>query len=63
MRTEVARLKAEPQRAPGERDILKKAAAYLAKQSGGSTHSYGSWIVFADEYQEVMLCPPPKFQA
>ena len=34
MQAEVARLKAELRRTTEERDILKKAAAYFAKQSG-----------------------------
>lgn len=34
LRTEKARLKAELKRAQEERDILKKAAAYFAKESG-----------------------------
>lgn len=34
LRAEVARLKAELRRANEERDILKKAATYFAKQSG-----------------------------
>jgi transposase len=34
MQAEVAKLKAELRRTAGERDILKKAAAYFAKQSG-----------------------------
>ena len=36
---EMRRLKAELKRVTEERDILKKAAAYFAKQSGRSTHS------------------------
>lgn len=34
LKAEVARLKAELKRANEERDILKKAATYFAKQSG-----------------------------
>ena len=34
MQAEVAKLKAELRRTTEERDILKKAAAYFAKQSG-----------------------------
>ena len=34
MQAEVAKLKAELRRTAEERDILKKAAAYFAKQSG-----------------------------
>lgn len=34
MRTENARLKSELRRAEEERDILKKAARYFAKESG-----------------------------
>jgi transposase len=34
MQAEVAKLKAELMRTTEERDILKKAAAYFAKQSG-----------------------------
>jgi transposase len=34
MQAVVAKLKAELRRATEERDILKKAAAYFAKQSG-----------------------------
>ncbi len=40
MQAEVAKLKAELRRTTEERDILKKAAAYFAKQSGGSTRSF-----------------------
>jgi transposase len=34
MQAEVAKLRAELRRTTEERDILKKAAAYFAKQSG-----------------------------
>ena len=34
LRAEVSRLKADLKRANEERDILKKAATYFAKQSG-----------------------------
>jgi len=34
MQAEMAKLKAKLRRTTGERDILKKAAAYFAKQSG-----------------------------
>ena len=37
MQAEMAKLKAELRRTTEERDILKKAAAYFAKQSGQST--------------------------
>ena len=40
MQAEMAKLKAELRRTTEERDILKKAAAYFAKQSEGSTHLF-----------------------
>lgn len=39
---ELRRLRAELKRVTEERDILKKAAAYFAKESGGSTPSSAS---------------------
>ena len=39
MQAEMAKLKAELRRTTEEREILKKAAAYFAKQSGWSTRS------------------------
>ena len=44
MQAELAKLEAILIRTTEERDILKKAAAYFAKQCGRSTHSSGSTV-------------------
>jgi hypothetical protein len=48
MQAEMTKLKAELSRTTEERDILKKAATYFAKQSGLSTRSYKSIVRNSD---------------
>ena len=53
MRAEMAKLRAELRRTTEEHDILKKAAAYFAKQSGLSTRSYKSTVRNSDSLEHV----------